>query len=199
MCQEIHYSPTTSLNRLHKAQLISVFNWDSSDQATCFQWSTVQFSKIVQIVASVFCSWQTGLDPVWSSAVVAHMLQGLMNWAFRDNLFHSLVVTSSYLTVWPFMKSNPSRSAISEILRPTRPHSVSLDASFFPLLWCCNLLPEYKKHLTFKFSAYMWLIILCILLICFPGLFNKSKLLDNDINESHRPKTHWLSSPNQRV
>lgn len=114
MCQENHYSPTTSLNHLHKAQLISVFNWDSSDQATCFQFSTVQFSKTVQIVASVLCSWQTGLDLVWSSAAVAHMRQGLMNWAFRDNLFHSLVVTSSYLTVWPFMKSNPSRSAISE-------------------------------------------------------------------------------------
>ncbi len=36
--------------------------------------------------------------PVWSSAAVAHLLQGLTCCAFRDGILHTLVVTSGYLS-----------------------------------------------------------------------------------------------------
>ncbi len=35
---------------------------------------------------------------MWSSAAVAHLLQGLMCCAFRDVVLHTLVVTSGYLS-----------------------------------------------------------------------------------------------------
>ncbi len=35
---------------------------------------------------------------VWSSAAVAHLLQGLTCYAFRDGILHTLVVTSGYLS-----------------------------------------------------------------------------------------------------
>ncbi len=50
------------------------------------------------IVASVsVLSWQEQ-HPVWSSAAVAHLLQGLTCCAFRDCILHILVVTSGYLS-----------------------------------------------------------------------------------------------------
>ncbi len=36
--------------------------------------------------------------PVWPSAAVAHLLQGLTCCAFRDGILHILVVTSDYLS-----------------------------------------------------------------------------------------------------
>ncbi len=42
-------------------------------------------------------SWQER-HPVWSSAAVAHLLQGSMCCAFRDGILHTLVVTSGYLS-----------------------------------------------------------------------------------------------------
>ncbi len=35
---------------------------------------------------------------MWSSAAVAHLLQGLLCCAFRDGILHTLVVTSGYLS-----------------------------------------------------------------------------------------------------
>ncbi len=35
---------------------------------------------------------------MWSSAAVAHLLQGSMCCAFRDGILHTLVVTSGYLS-----------------------------------------------------------------------------------------------------
>ncbi len=35
---------------------------------------------------------------MWSSAAVAHLLQGLACCAFRDGILHTLVVTSGYLS-----------------------------------------------------------------------------------------------------
>lgn len=37
-------------------------------------------------------------DPVWSSAAVAHLLQGLKRDVFREALLHDLIVTSGYLS-----------------------------------------------------------------------------------------------------
>ncbi len=62
----------------------------SSDQATFFQ------SSIVTIAFPVL-SWQER-HPVWSSAAVAHLLQGSTCCAFRDGILHTLVVTSGYLS-----------------------------------------------------------------------------------------------------
>ncbi len=55
-------------------------NQDSSDQATFFQTSSVQW------------------HPVWSSAAVAHLLQGSTCCAFRDGILYTLVVMSGYLS-----------------------------------------------------------------------------------------------------
>ncbi len=55
------------------------------------------FGESVWIVASVSCSYLTG-NPVWSSAAVAHLLQGSTCCAFRDGILHTLVVTSGYLS-----------------------------------------------------------------------------------------------------
>ncbi len=54
------------------------------------------------VVASISCScflssWQEQ-HPVWSSAVVAHLLQGSTCCVFRDGILHILVVTSGYLS-----------------------------------------------------------------------------------------------------
>ncbi len=74
-------------------------NWDSSDQATCFQSSIVQFWWACAncILRFLFLSDRSG-TLVWSSAVVAHLLQGSTCCTFRDGILHTLVVTSGYLS-----------------------------------------------------------------------------------------------------
>ncbi len=85
-------------------------NWDSSDQTTLFQ------SSIVLILLSLcelyppcaVLSWQER-HPVWSSAAVAHLLQGSTCCAFRDGILHTLVITSDYLSYcWLSIISNQS-------------------------------------------------------------------------------------------
>ncbi len=72
-------------------------NRDSSDQATFFQSSIVQFWwSCVNCILRVL-SWQEQ-HPVWSSAAGAHLLQGSMCCVFRDGILHTLVVTSGYLS-----------------------------------------------------------------------------------------------------
>ncbi len=56
------------------------------------------FGEPVWILASVSCSRWQERHPVWSSAAVAHLLQGSMCCAFRDGILHTLVVTSGYLS-----------------------------------------------------------------------------------------------------
>ncbi len=73
-------------------------NRDSSDQEIFPNLLLSNFGEPVQIVASVpVLSWQERY-PVWSSAAVVHLLQGLTCCAFRDCILHSLVVTSVYLS-----------------------------------------------------------------------------------------------------
>ncbi len=56
------------------------------------------FGEPVWIVATVSClSWQER-HPVWSSAAVAHLLQGLACCAFREGILYTLVVMSGYLS-----------------------------------------------------------------------------------------------------
>ncbi len=49
-------------------------------------------------------SWQER-HPVWSSAAVAHLLQGLMCCVFRDGILHISVVTSGYWVTVIFLSS----------------------------------------------------------------------------------------------
>ncbi len=72
-------------------------NQDSSDQATFFQSSIVQFWWACVNPPFSVLSWQER-HPVWSSAAVAHLLQGSTCCAFRDYILHTLVVTSGYLS-----------------------------------------------------------------------------------------------------
>ncbi len=80
-------------------------NRDSSEQATFFQSSIVFFSnlllshfgELVRKPSFAVLSWQER-HPVWSSAAVAHLLQGLTCCAFRDGILHTLVVTSGYFS-----------------------------------------------------------------------------------------------------
>ncbi len=73
-------------------------NQDSSDQATFFQSSIVQFwwACVNYILRFLFLAYRSAL--VWSSAAVAHLLQGSMCCTFRDGILHTLVVTSGYLS-----------------------------------------------------------------------------------------------------
>ncbi len=77
-------------------------------------------------------SWQER-HPVWSSAVVAHLLQGSMCCAFRDDILHSLVVTSDYLSYCCLsIIFNPSAHFPLTSTRHFRPHNCrSLDIFFF--------------------------------------------------------------------
>ncbi len=73
-------------------------NRDSSDQATFFLSSTVKFWWACANCSLRFLlSWQE-CHPVWSSAAVAHLLQGSTCCVFRDGILHTLVVTSGYLS-----------------------------------------------------------------------------------------------------
>ncbi len=45
---------------------------------------------------------------MWSSAAVAHLLQGSMCCVFRDGILHTLVVTSGYLSYCLSIISNQS-------------------------------------------------------------------------------------------
>ncbi len=75
-------------------------NRDSSDQATFFQSSIVQFwlASLCELYPPFpVLRWQER-HPVWSSAAVAHLLQGSTCCVFRDGILHTLVVTSDYLS-----------------------------------------------------------------------------------------------------
>ncbi len=72
-------------------------NRESSDQATFFQSSIVQFWSACANCSLRFLfltGWQER-HPVWSSAAVAVLLQGCV---FRDGILHTLVLTSGYLS-----------------------------------------------------------------------------------------------------
>ncbi len=98
-------------------------NRDSSDQATFFQSSIVQFWW-----ACVNCSLR-----VCSFAAVVHLLQGLTCCAFRDDILHTLVVTSGYLSCCCFsIISNQSAHSALTSTRHFCPHNChSLDIFSF--------------------------------------------------------------------
>ncbi len=81
-------------------------------------------------------SWQER-HPVWSSAAVAHLLQGSTCCTFRDGILHTLVVTSVYF-IWvtvAFLSSLTSLPILLRSLTSTRyfrPHNCrSLDIFSF--------------------------------------------------------------------
>ncbi len=72
---------------------------------------------------------------MWSSAAVAHLLQGSTCCAFRDGILHSLVVTSGYLSyccisiISNQSAHSPLTSDINKAFSSTQLHS--LDIFFF--------------------------------------------------------------------
>ncbi len=73
-------------------------NRDSSDQATFFQSSIVQFWWVcVNCILNAVLIWPER-HPVWSSAAGVHLFQGSTCCVFRDGILHTLVVTSGYLS-----------------------------------------------------------------------------------------------------
>ncbi len=125
---------------LHQILTLSSECWsrnrDSSDQATFFQSSIVQFwwflCELYPPCAAL--SWQERY-PVWSSAAVARLLQGSTCCAFRDGILHILVVTSGYLSYCCLLSSLTSLPILLWPLTSTRhfhPHNCrSLDIFSF--------------------------------------------------------------------
>ncbi len=72
-------------------------NRDSSDQGTFFQSSIVQFWWSCVNCSLCFLFLSEERHPVWSSAAVAHLLQGSTCCVFRDGILHTLVVMSGSL------------------------------------------------------------------------------------------------------
>ncbi len=132
-----HYTTTSSLNRWDKAGWIHAFmfftpnsdptseccsrNRDSSDQATFLP---IFYCPILVSLCELYppfpvLIWQEQ-HPVWSSAAVAHLLQGLTCCAFRDGILHILVVTSGYLSYCCLLSSLTSLSILLWPLTSTR-------------------------------------------------------------------------------
>ncbi len=143
-----HYTTTSSLNRWDKAGWIHafVFFMPNSDPTI---WILQQKSRLIRsgnVFPIFYCpvlvslcelyppfpvlSWQER-HPVWSSAAVAHLLQGSMCCVFRDSILHTLVVTSGYF----FLSSLTSLPILLWPLTSTmhlRPHNCrSLDIFYF--------------------------------------------------------------------
>ncbi len=109
-------------------------NRDSSDQATFFQSSIVQFwwSLCELYPPCPVLSWQER-HPVWSSAAGAHLLQGSMCCVFRDGVLYTLVVTSRYLS-YCCLSVNSNQSAHSPLTstRHFHPHLTGYFLFFRP-------------------------------------------------------------------
>ncbi len=103
-------------------------NRDSSDQATFFQSSIVQF----------WWAWVNCRHPEWSSAAVAHLLQGSKCCVFRDGILHTLVITSGYLSYCCLsIISNQSAHSPLTSTRHFHPHNCrSLDIFSFQTILC---------------------------------------------------------------
>ena len=110
-------------------------NWDSSDQATFFQSSTVQLLSPLQPQLPVL-GWRKW-NPTWFSAVVAHPPQGLTCCAFWEAFLFTSNVQSGYLSYRSLSVSSnqSSHSLLTTLIDKTFP-------SFFSPFWlnsrgCC--------------------------------------------------------------
>ncbi len=105
---------------------------DSSDQATFFQSSIVQFWWVC-VNCSLhfpFLSLQER-HPMWSSAAVAHLLQGSTCCVFRDAILHILVVSSVFFSYCCLsIISNQSAHSPLTSTRHFHPHNLPLTGYF---------------------------------------------------------------------
>ncbi len=100
-------------------------NRDSSDNAMFFKSSIVQFWWACAncSLRFLFLADRSG-NLVWTSAAVAHLLQGLTCCAFRDGILHTLVVTNGYLSnCYLSVISNQSVHSPRTLTRNFRPHN----------------------------------------------------------------------------
>ncbi len=72
---------------------------------------------------------------MWSSAAVAHLLQGSTCCAFRDGILHTLVATSGYLSYCclSFISNQSAHSHMtSDINKAFFIHTTAASLDFFP-------------------------------------------------------------------
>ncbi len=107
VCQENipHTITQPLLNRWDKAGWSHAFMFFTPNSDPTI-WISQPKSRLISPILVSLCelyspfpvlSWQER-HPVWSSAAVAHLLQGSTCCAFRDGILHTLVVTSGYLS-----------------------------------------------------------------------------------------------------
>lgn len=92
----------------HKFRLIRLGNFFFSNLLLS------SFGELVQTAASGSCSQLTGKESVWSSAALAHLLQGSTRCLFRNALLHALVVVSGYLRCCSLLISSKQSGHINE-------------------------------------------------------------------------------------
>ena len=73
-------------------------NWDSSDQATFFQSSTVQFRWALQLLPQLSVLGLQKRNPTWSSAALVNPPQGSTSCAFWDAFLLTTNEQSGYLS-----------------------------------------------------------------------------------------------------
>ncbi len=128
-CRFVGCTSMMRISRSTTSQRCSILllNWDLvTVEAVWVKWTHCH-------VQETSLRWFELCDTVWSSATVAHLLQGSTCCVFRDDILYSLVVTSGYLSYCCLsIISNQSAHSPLTSTRHFRPHNCrSLDIFSF--------------------------------------------------------------------